>query len=79
MNCCRKTMKIGVPARHRERLGEAGRPPGNRRIGPEAYLSGTSQGELVLSLPKEHPRTPGMTAISVVAATPGREFMEYPG
>ena len=37
-------------------------------VGPEAYLNGTSQGELVLSLPKEHPRTPGRTAISVVAA-----------
>jgi len=32
-----------------------------------------------LSLPKEHPRTPGRTAISVVAVTPRREFMKYPG
>ena len=30
---------------------------------------GTSQGEPVLSLSKEHPRTPGRTAISVVAAS----------
>ena len=37
-------------------------------VGPEAYLNGTSQGELVLSLSKEHPRTTGRTAISVVAA-----------
>ena len=42
--------------------------PRYRGIGSEAYLSGTSQGEPVLSLSKEHPRTPGRTAISVVAA-----------
>jgi hypothetical protein len=53
--------------------------PRYRGIGLEAYPNGTSQGELVLSLSKEHPRTPGSTAISVVAATPGREFMKYPG
>ena len=49
-----------------------GVPPGNRPayrgVGSEAYLNGTSQGEPVLSLSKEHPRTPGRTAISVVAA-----------
>jgi hypothetical protein len=60
MNCCRETTKIGVP-------------PGNRpavtRDWSEAYLNGTSQGEPVLSLSKEHPRTPGRTAISVVAAS----------
>ena len=38
-------------------------------IGSEAYLNGTSQGEPLLSLSKEHPRTPGRTAISVVAAS----------
>ena len=46
-------------------------------VGPEAYLNGTSQGELVLPVPsvvsgslsKEHPRTPGRTSISVVAAS----------
>jgi len=75
MNCCRETTKMGVPARHREpaRSGEAGGPPGNRPAVPrdwsEAYLNGTSQGEPVLSLSKEHPRTPGRTAISVVAAS----------
>jgi len=26
-----------------------------------------------------HPRTPGRTTISVVAVTPRREFMKYPG
>jgi hypothetical protein len=70
MNCCRETTKMGVP-------------PGNRPAVPrdwsEAYLNGTSQGEPVLSLSKEHPRTPGRMAISVVAVTPGREFMKYPG
>ncbi|MGB6928731.1 MAG: hypothetical protein WBH05_05875 [Syntrophobacteria bacterium] len=43
--------------------------PRYRGIGSEAYLNGTSQGEPVLSLSKEHPRTPGRTAISVVAAS----------
>jgi hypothetical protein len=60
MNCCRETTKMGVP-------------PGNRPAVPrdwsEAYLNGTSQGEPVLSLSKEHPRTPGRTVISVVAAS----------
>jgi hypothetical protein len=56
MNYRRETMKMGVPA-------------GNRRVlVSEAYLNGTSQEELVLSLSKELPRTPGRTAISVVAA-----------
>jgi hypothetical protein len=32
MNYCRETTKMGVPARHRERSGEAGGPPGNRRV-----------------------------------------------
>jgi hypothetical protein len=34
MNCCRETVKMDVPARHREpaRSGEAGGPPGNRRV-----------------------------------------------
>jgi hypothetical protein len=55
MNCCRETVHMDVPARHREpaRSGKAGGPPGNRpavrRIGPDTYLNGTSQGKLVLS------------------------------
>jgi hypothetical protein len=32
MNYCRETTKMGVPARHRERSGEAGGPPANRRV-----------------------------------------------
>ena len=35
MNCCRETAKMGVPARHRPPeagSGEAGGPPGNRRV-----------------------------------------------
>ena len=43
-----------------------GQPQG---LESEAYLNGTSQGEPVLSLSKEHPRTPGSTIISVVAAS----------
>ena len=42
---------------------------GPQGVGSEAYLRGTSQGELVLSPPKEHLRTPGRTDISVVAAS----------
>ncbi|MEJ2233292.1 MAG: hypothetical protein P8X67_05155 [Syntrophobacterales bacterium] len=34
MNCCRETTKVGVPPGNR---------PAYRRIGLEAYLSGTSQ------------------------------------
>jgi len=62
--------------RDREDGCATGQPQG---VGPEAYLNGTSQGELVLSLSKEHPRMPGRTGISAVAVTPGREFMKYPG
>ena len=63
------------------------RVPGNRPAAPrdwsEAYLNGTSQGEPVLSLSKEHPRTPGRTAMSAVPVTPGRDeipgfIVEYP-
>jgi hypothetical protein len=35
MNCCRETAKLGVPPGNR---------PAYRGIGPEAYLSSTSQG-----------------------------------
>jgi hypothetical protein len=40
--------------------------PRHRGTGPEAYLFSTSQGSLVLSLSKGHPRSPGRTAISAV-------------
>jgi hypothetical protein len=43
-----------------------GQPQG---FGSEAYLNATSQGELVLNLSKEHPRTHGRTAISVVVVS----------
>ncbi|MGB6929001.1 MAG: hypothetical protein WBH05_07245 [Syntrophobacteria bacterium] len=42
-----------------------GQPQG---IGSESYLNSTSQGPPVLSPSKEHPRTPGRTLISAVAA-----------
>ena len=34
MNCCRETVEMTVPARHREpaRSGEAGGPPGNPAV-----------------------------------------------
>jgi hypothetical protein len=54
-----------LQSRDREDGRATGQPQG---VGSEAYLNGTSQGELVLSLSKEHPRTPGGTAISSVAA-----------
>ena len=51
----------------RDREGDlaTGQPQG---LASEAYLNSTSQGEPVLSLSKEHPRTPGRKAISAVAA-----------
>jgi hypothetical protein len=67
------TVFAGVARRFHELLSRdredgctTGYPQG---VGPEAYLNGASQDELVLSLPKEHPRTLGRTAISVVAAS----------
>ena len=70
MNCCRETTKMGVPRAAQALAPRAGQlVPRHRGIGSEAYLNGTSQGEPVLSLSKEHPRTPGRTAISVVAAS----------
>jgi len=52
MNCSREIAKMGVPARHASKARRAGHlatVPRHRGIGPEAYLNGTSQGELVLS------------------------------
>jgi hypothetical protein len=70
MNCCRETTKMGVPRAAQALAPRAGQlVPRYRGVGSEAYLNGTSQGEPVLSLSKEHPRTPGRTAISVVAAS----------
>jgi len=45
MNCCRETMKMGVPARHREpaRSGEAGGQPGNRPAVPRDSLPGVPE------------------------------------
>jgi len=60
-------MKICSKARENQRTNGKIRDP-KSKIEAEAYLNGTSQGELVLSLSKEHPRTPGRTAISGVAA-----------
>jgi hypothetical protein len=48
-------------SRDREDGCATGQPQG---LGPEAYLFSTSRGSLVLSLPKEQLRTPGMTARS---------------
>jgi hypothetical protein len=83
MNYCRETAKMGVPARHREpaRSGEAGGPPGNRpalprdwsRGVPEWYVAGADTRGRRASCSERR------TAISVVAVTPRREFMEYPG
>jgi len=60
-------------------------------IEAEAYLTGTLQGELVLRLSKEHPRTHGRTArlFALAPLSPASElpvsrfafggFIEYPG
>jgi hypothetical protein len=64
--------------------------PRHRGIGSEAYLNGTSQEPPVLSEVEgtsEDARLPARraysserrTPISVVAVTPRREFMKYPG
>jgi hypothetical protein len=73
MNYCREPMKMGVPPGNRAQRRRLRRVQG---VGSEPYLNGTSQDEFVLPVPsvvagslsKEHPRTPGRTAISVVAA-----------
>ena len=39
-NRCHETVKMGVPARHRERSGEAGGPPGNRPTVPRGWFRG---------------------------------------
>jgi hypothetical protein len=70
MNCRRETVEKDVPRAAQALAPRAGQPQG---IGPEVYLNSTSQGEPVLSLSKEHPRTPGRTDISAVAVTPGRD------
>jgi hypothetical protein len=57
---------MGVPRAAQALAPRAGLSQG---VGFEAYLNGTSQGELVLSLSKEHPRTPGRTTISEVGAS----------
>jgi len=59
------------PWRDREDGRATGQPQG---VGPEAYLNGTSQGELVLSLPKEHPRTPGFLLVEPTARREGRPY-----
>ena len=55
MNWCPENVEMAVP-------------PGNAGDWIRAYFDSTSQGELVLSLPKEGPRTPGRTVISTVEA-----------
>jgi hypothetical protein len=61
MSRCRETTKMGAPARHRTLLAQARRAglratvPRYRGIGPEAYLNGTTPGELVLSLSEGTP------------------------
>jgi len=47
MNYSRETVKMGVPRAAQALAPRAGQPQG---VGPEAYLNGTSQGELVLSV-----------------------------
>ena len=78
MNCCRETTKMGVPRAAQALAPRAGQPQG---FGSEAYLNGTSQGEPVLSLSKEHPRTPGFRLVEKDGHIRGRSksFMKYPG
>jgi hypothetical protein len=81
MNCCRETANMGVPARHRERSGEPGGPPGNRPTVPRDWFRGVPQ-RYVAGADTRGRTASGSerrTAISVVAVTPGREFLKYPG
>jgi hypothetical protein len=66
MNCCHETTKMGVPARHGERSGEAGGQP--QVIGSEAYLDGTSQGPMFENARKDG-HMPGRS----------KRFMKHPG
>ena len=63
MNWCCETVKMDVPRAAQALAPRAGQPQG---LESEAYLNSTSQGEPVLSLSKEHPRTPGRAFISAV-------------
>jgi len=57
---------MGVPCAAQALAPRAGQlVPRHRGIGSEAYLNGTSQGEPVLSLSKEHPSMPGLRLDSV--------------
>jgi hypothetical protein len=68
MSCCRETVEMAVI-------------PGNRAAAPrdwirgvlEQYVAGGACPEPVLSLSKEHPRTPGRTVRHTVAVTPRRD------
>ena len=64
MNCCGEVMKMGVPRAAQALAPRAGQPQG---VGSEAYLNGTSQGELVLNVAEGTPEAPGRTAIFLVA------------
>jgi len=62
---------MGVPARHRERSGEAGGPPGNRPAASRdwfPYLSGTSQ----VPTPEDARKDGRIRGRS-------KSFMKYPG
>jgi hypothetical protein len=61
MNWCSETVKMGVPRAAQALAERAGQP---QVLESETYLNSTSQGELVLSKPKEDPRTPGKTPIA---------------
>jgi hypothetical protein len=54
---------MSVPPAAQALAPRAGQPQG---LESEEYLNSTSQGELVLNLAKECPRTPGRTFISTV-------------
>jgi hypothetical protein len=64
MNWCRETVKLGT--RLRDWAERSERELDVRATWQSRGTRDTSQGELVLSLSKEHPRTPGRTPISAV-------------
>ena len=72
MNCSRETVKMGVPRAAQALAPRAGKPSrGTAGLDPRRTKTVRRR--------VQHPRTPGRTARSAVAVTPGREFMKYPG
>jgi len=83
MKCCGETMKMGVPARHRKRLGEAGgghRAPVRRYRGigsqgvPEGYVAEGACPELVEGTPEDARKNVHIIRARCAPLSPARGF-----